>query len=242
MTKSPPVEIQEHPGYAVVTFRSPEASYLGDGLVMADLWEAFEASHLQAKRLIVFRTPRNHFCPRLVDGWLERAKTSAASTVAHGKLVAQTTVAANVSVRRLLDFLKSSRALTIGVVEGEVDFDLLGLFLACSYRVCSDDTTLVNRTLHRGIAPGCATPWFLAKILGHAKVRRLYLNEVSLSAVEAKEFGIVDEIVSSESLTQRAIHLAKHFSEKSPSAMRSLLKSINNVDLTLEEYLEKLDV
>lgn len=44
----------------------------------------------------------------------------------------------------------------IAAVQGELDFDLLGILLACPFRVCAEDTVFVNRVLEVGVSPGSA--------------------------------------------------------------------------------------
>ena len=95
-------------------------------------------------------------------------------------------------------------ALTISVCEGEIDFDLLGLPLACKYRICSEDTTFVNRTLKRNVAPGSGTPWFLARLLGYAKAKRLYtyLDQPDY-LLNSNEYKILYGGIDSDDVTER---------------------------------------
>jgi 2-(1,2-epoxy-1,2-dihydrophenyl)acetyl-CoA isomerase len=129
--------------------------------------------------------------------------------------------------------------LTISACEGEVDFDLMGLLLACKFRICSADTTFINRTLRRNVAPGSGTPWFLARLLGYAKAKRLYLDEVTLTAHEALELGIVDRVSEPESLEQDGLAVAERFAGLDLLALTTMMRAMDLVELDLATYLEQ---
>lgn len=148
--------------------------------------------------------------------------------------------AADASILRSLGFLRSISALTISTFAGEVDFDLMGLTLACGYRICSAETKFVNRTLERNTSPGSATPWFLSRLIGRTKLRRLYLNCVTLDANEAYELGIVDHIAQADSIEQEAIEIAEKFSQFGHSALASTIKATDLANLDFATFLEQV--
>ena len=225
---------------AVVRFKPRKSLYTADSRAMFDAWEAFEQIQVQAKRVVVFRMPQGYLSPTLVDDFWQRAmEAPVGHTPRGGPPRPQMVAAADISMKRSLTFLKSLPALTIVACEGEIDFDLLGLLLACKYRMCSANTTFVNRTLRRNVGPGSATPWFLARSLGFAKTRRLYLDEVTLSADESLELGIVDRVCDADSLEQDALSVAEHFSQFDGVALNSLMRGMQLVDLDLATYLEQ---
>ena len=232
--------LEDRGDVAVARFKPREDLYTADSRAMIDAWAAMDEIQIQAKRVVIFRTPKDYFSPKLVDDFWRRAKEAPIDHAPRGVPARPHMVsAADASIKRSLTFLKSLPALTIVACEGEIDFDLLGLLLACKYRMCSADTKFVNRTLRRNVGPGSGTPWFLARSLGFAKTRRLYLDEVTLSANEALELGIVDRLCDAESLEQDALSVAEHFAQFDQAALNSMIRGMQLVDLDLATYLEQ---
>jgi enoyl-CoA hydratase/carnithine racemase len=219
--------------HAVLRFNPRESLFVADSRAMIELWEAID--QIQGKRVVIFRLPEGYLSPSVVDEFWRRANEAPSIGLVRPEMAS---VAAT-SIIRILTFLNSLPALTIGCCQGEVDFDMLGVLLSSKYRMCAADTTFVNRTLSRNAAPGSGTPWFLVRLLGHAKVRRLYLDGVSLTADEAMNLGIVDHISKPESLEQEALEVARRFERFSPGALKSMQKALDLVDLDLAKYLEQ---
>ena len=227
-------EVEDRGDVAVVRFKPTDRLYTADSNAMNDAWAAMDKIQIQTKRVVIFSTPADYFSPEKVDDvWQLAQAARGASRRPH------VVAAADASMKRSLLFLNSLPALTIVACEGEIDFDLLGLLLACKYRICSVDSMFVNRTLRRKVEPGSAAPWFLARSLGMARTRRLYLDEVSLSANEALDLGIVDRLCEAESLEQDAISVAEHFAQFDHEALSSMMKAVQLLDLDLATYLEQ---
>ena len=232
--------LEERGDVAVMRFKPRESLYTADSRAMIDAWAAMDEIQIQAKRVVIFRMPKDFLSPKLVDDFWRRAKEAPIGHAPRGAPPRPHMVAAaDASMQRSLTFLKSLPAVTIVACEGEIDFDLLGLLLACKYRMCSADTKFVNRTLRRNVGPGSGTPWFLARSLGLAKTRRLYLDEVTLSANEALELGIVDRACDADSLEQDALSVAEHFGQFDQAALSSMMRGMQLVDLDLATYLEQ---
>ena len=58
------------------------------------------------------------------------------------------------------------------------------------------------------------------EVIGEIRGRYFLLSGQKLSAVEAKEYGAVNEIVSREALLPRAWELARHMTKQSPLTLR----------------------
>lgn len=232
--------LEDHGDIAVVRFKPRESLYAADSGAMIDAWAAFEKVQLQAKSVVVFRMPKDYLSPNLVDAFWRQAMEAPMVRGAGGPARPRMVAAADAAIQRSLPYLKSLPALTIVACEGEIDFDLLGPLLACNYRVCSAETAFVNHTLRRNVVPGSGTPWFLVRLLGYAKVRRLYLGEVSLAANEALDLGIVDQISAADSLTQDALAVAERFRASDPAALSAAMKGLQLTDLDLDTYLKQV--
>ena len=232
--------LEDRGDVARVIFKPRESLYAADGKAMLELWSAFDKLQIHRKQVACFHMPEDYLSPRTVDDFWQRAREAPVDHAPIGsRALPQMVAVADASIGRSLTFLRSMSALTIAACEGEVDFDLLGLALACKYRICSEDTTFVNRTLRRDIAPGSGTPWFLARMLGYAKAKQLYLDEVTLTANEALELGIVDRIAKPGTVGQDAMAVAERFAAIGSIAMDSMMRAMDLIDLDLTTFLER---
>lgn len=235
-----PVHLEDRGQLAIVRFDRSEHLFASDLRSMTGLWEALDQVHIQAKHVALIRTPEDFLSPRLVDDFLREASSAPMDgTLAGGRIVPRIVAVADTSVKRVLTFLRSVRAMTVGVFEGEIDFDLMGFVLACKYRVCTSETRFVNHSLRRHAAPGAGTPWFLARLIGFAKARRLYLDEVSLTASEALDLGIVDRVCDPAELEMEAIEISERFAAHDRAALNSMMRAMDLVDLDFARYLEQ---
>ncbi len=234
------IKIESDSDTAFVTILESEELVIFDGRKMQEVWTALDSAKLHRKDVVVIRTPRDHMRAAKIDAMLQRARNEPGGVVSGNRLLPAEVAAAEVSAVRILKQLSTTRAMTVGVAEGEVDLDLLGAWLACKYRICSSDTVIVNHTLARRVMPGFATPWYLTRIIGRAKARKIYLNEDQLSAADALELGLVDEVVDASELDEQARQIAVRFSGADNIGLRSLMHSLNLTDGSLEEYLEEI--
>jgi enoyl-CoA hydratase/carnithine racemase len=234
------VTLEDKGKILVINFKSSDKIIVSDASVMIDMWEALDQQQSHEKQIMLIRVAKDGLSPRLVDDfWMRAREAPIDHAPRRGQAMPRMVAAANASVQRILSFLTSVPTLTIMSLDGEVDFDLLGLPLACNYRVCTPETVFINNTLKRSASPGSGTPWFLNRIVGPDMAVRLYLDRTSLTAAEALDIGIVDHISDSKSIEEEGIAIAERLASCDPQAMASLLAASHLVDLDLPTYLER---
>jgi enoyl-CoA hydratase/carnithine racemase len=142
----------------------------------------------------------------------------------------------------LINFTHESRVVVVAAFDGEVDFDLLGLLLACDYRICSERARLVNRVVERGISPGNALLWYLSRSLGDSQAMGLLVGGRSLDASEARDLGLVNQVVPVEQLGREARALADRLAAKPAEALHSLLAARAATNSDLVRYLKEFGI
>ena len=147
---------------------------------------------------------------------------------------------ANTAIPRLLRQLRRMRTLCFVSFQGEVDLDLFGVVLAAHYRVCAEDTRIINRVLDREAGPGSATFWLLARYLGFGLASHILMEGRSLTAQEALELRLVNRVVSSAELESEAQSVAGQFAAKPAKALSSLVRASTHLDADLATYLERI--
>ncbi|HZW69130.1 MAG TPA: enoyl-CoA hydratase [Pseudogracilibacillus sp.] len=119
----------------------------------------------------------------------------------------------------------------------------LELALGCDIRIAADHIQLGLTETSLAIIPGAGGTQRLPRLIGIGKAKQLIYTAKRLTASEAKDFGIVEEVVKSSQLLDRAIELAKEISKNGPIALEQAKTAINNgmqVDLLTGIEIEHL--
>src|SRR3546814_9547752 len=71
-----------------------------------------------------------------------------------------------------------------------------------------------------GIVPGDGGAWLLQKVLGYPRAAELFLTGDRFDAAQAKEYGLVTDVVPDAELLDRAIAIAERIVCNPPRALR----------------------
>jgi 2-(1,2-epoxy-1,2-dihydrophenyl)acetyl-CoA isomerase len=99
------------------------------------------------------------------------------------------------------------------------------LALACDLIVAAEGATLVCSWLKVGFVPDGGASWRLARMLGPWRAKELIMTARALPAAEARDWGLVNEVVAGGQALARAQVLARQIADFSPHALR-LAKSL----------------
>ena len=81
--------------------------------------------------------------------------------------------------------------------------------LACDFRIVATDTIFRKPYFELETLPKGGGAFFLCKMLGYSKAKQLLMSEKDINALEALEFGIVDQVVLYSKLEETAIQMAQ---------------------------------
>ena len=110
----------------------------------------------------------------------------------------------------------------------------LSMALAADLRVAAERALLVTAFANIGASGDFGGSWFLTHLLGAAKAKELYFTSPRLTAAEAAELGMVNEVFPDESFEQDALEYCHALAAKAPIALRYMKANINraaDVDL-----------
>ncbi len=116
----------------------------------------------------------------------------------------------------------------------------LSLALACDFVIASQNAKFSLGFHKIGLVPDLGALYHLPRIVGMARAKELAFSDRTLSAYEAKEYGIALEVVENEQLLSRSLEIAESFASSSTVAL-GLAKSLLNqsFESSLEEILQK---
>ena len=91
----------------------------------------------------------------------------------------------------------------VAAVQGPVAGGGLGFMLVADLIVASESATFSSRYSDVGLTPDCGVSWLLPESIGARRALELVLTRRTLTAAEAHEWGLVNEVVAPEAVADR---------------------------------------
>jgi enoyl-CoA hydratase len=94
------------------------------------------------------------------------------------------------------------------------------LAMACDIRIAADNAKFGQPEINLGIMPGGGGTQRLPRLVGLGRAMKLLFTGEIISAQQALEIGLTDEVVQADKLKQHVSGLAATIAKKSPVALR----------------------
>ncbi len=101
--------------------------------------------------------------------------------------------------------------------------------MSCDMIVASESAKFGQPEITIGVIPGAGGTQRLTRAVGKTIAMEMILNNRTLSAQEAYQFGLVNRVVPMESYLEEALKLAEEIASRAPLAVRAAKKMINQV-------------
>ena len=121
---------------------------------------------------------------------------------------------------QVFDRLADLRQPTIAAVDGNAYGGGLELALACDLRVVAEEATLGLTEVGLGTVPGWGGTQRLPHQIGSARAKELVFTGQPLSAVVAREWGLVNRLVPAAQVAEEALRLAQDIACRAPVAVQ----------------------
>ncbi|HOO56429.1 MAG TPA: enoyl-CoA hydratase/isomerase family protein [bacterium] len=131
----------------------------------------------------------------------------------------------------------SQEKFVISVDSENIVAQFLNLSMACDYRIVADNTVVQKAYFHNGMVPKGGAVFFLSQIVGKKKAFEILLSENDITAQNALEMGLVDEVVPRAELDDAAMKRAEYFADMPKHTLRGIKKLMNYQAKELEQYL-----
>ncbi len=142
-------------------------------------------------------------------------------------------------VEPIVEMIASYEKPVIAMVNG---FALGGgceIALACDFIIAADTAELGLPEINRGLLPGWGGTQRLPRRIGVAKAKWMILSGETVDGKEAKEIGLVDQVVNKEALDRTACDFAAKLAEKPPLSLKKIKETINKgIDTDLQSGLK----
>jgi len=127
----------------------------------------------------------------------------------------------------LFNFIENLSTPVIAAVNGFALGGGLELAMACHFRVASDNAKMGLPEVSLGVIPGYGGTQRLPKLIGKGKAMEMIMTANMLSAQEAKEYKLVNYVVTQEELIPLCEKIANKISRNSSTAIASAIKAVN---------------
>jgi 2-(1,2-epoxy-1,2-dihydrophenyl)acetyl-CoA isomerase len=112
----------------------------------------------------------------------------------------------------------------------------MSLAMACDVRIASEKASFLQAFVNIGLVPDSGSTWFLPRLVGRQRALELMLSGRKLSAAEALEWGLVNQVVSPEQLMEEATKVAARYAAAPTYAIGQIKR---NVDFAESHSLEE---
>jgi len=103
----------------------------------------------------------------------------------------------------------------------------LSIALAADIRLAAERAIVVTAFANVGASGDFGGSWFLTQLVGPAKAKELYFTSPRLSAEEACDLGIVNQVLPDDGFDQAAIDWCQSLAQRAPIAQRLMKENIN---------------
>lgn len=128
---------------------------------------------------------------------------------------------------RVFRKIETLRVPAIAAVNGFALGGGLELAMACDFRIASENAVLGLPETSLGIMPGYGGTQRLARLIGPAKAKKLMYTAGKMKAAEAKECGLVEEVVAPEELMDCVLKIAGKIAANAPLGVQAAKLSCN---------------
>ncbi len=135
---------------------------------------------------------------------------------------------------KMFSIINDCEVPVIGRVNGHALGGGVGLVSVCDYVICVESALMGFTEVRLGLIPAVISPYCLAKI-GESSGRAWMLSGEKFSSAEAKQMGLVHELVNESEMETKVKEITKRFLSAGPIAAREAKKLIKDVMKNLKK-------
>ena len=217
-------------GVATITINRPDAANAMDPQMALDLSEVgILCDDDPAVRAVLITGAGRMFC---AGGDLS---TFAEAGMARKSLIKKMAGDLHMGLSRLA----RGNAPVIAAVNGTAAGAGMSLVMACDLAVAAQSAVFTMAYTRAGLVPDGSSTFFMPRRIGDRRTRELMLTNRLLNAEEARDWGIVNEVVADGQVLERAQTIARELAAGPTLAFGAVKTLLNGTfDQTLESQME----
>jgi len=115
----------------------------------------------------------------------------------------------------------------VAVLPGAAAGAGMSIALAADLRIASERAVVVTAFANVGASGDFGGSWFLTQLVGSAKAKELYFTSPRLTAREAADLGIVNQVLADDGFEDAALDWCRRLAERAPIATRLMKENLN---------------
>lgn len=204
-----------------ITLNRPEASNAySTGMVKALVEVLKHADVDNLIRVIVITGAGKNFC---AGGDIKAMKGKTGMFAGESNELRETYQAGIQQIPQTISQLKTP---VIAMVNGAAVGAGCDLAAMCDLRIASMEATFAETFAKVGLVPGDGGAYFLTRLIGFGKAMEMFLTCKSISAQEALNIGLVNQVVLQSELKNKTEELAEQLSSLPPIALQMTKKAV----------------
>jgi enoyl-CoA hydratase/carnithine racemase len=120
----------------------------------------------------------------------------------------------------LIDDLESLPQITIAAINGPARGSGVEIALACDIRYAATSASFLQHEATMGGFPGGGGPVRMPIIVGHARALEMQCAARTITAEEARDYGLVLDVLPDEDFLNHIVGRAEHMASRGPLALR----------------------
>lgn len=115
----------------------------------------------------------------------------------------------------------------------------LSIALAADLRIAAHSAIVITAFSNIGASGDFGSSWFLPRLVGEAKAKELMFMSPRLTASEAKELGLINEVLADDDFAASALRWCQELAQRAPIALRYMKENIHRAhDVSLQTALD----
>jgi enoyl-CoA hydratase len=236
-------------GIAVITIDNPPVNALVSAVFSA-VSEITDRLKVQTPRAVILRGSREAFAVGGEISETRRIEFEGRSDIPDGELDAAVSritdpdyvLILGQKYQRTFDGLSSLPCAVVAAIEGLARGGGLEFALACDYRIIGEDAQLGSPEVTLGGGTIGGGLWRMAALIGTSKAKKMYLGGQLITASEALEIGLVDEVAAPGEAFNRALLLARVFATHAGPAQANMKRFIDSASALTHEAASEIEL
>ncbi len=216
MTPTKAVLTERRGSVALVTLNRPEAMNACDRALLSELRETLVDLRFDPEIRVI-----------VVTGAGEKAFCAGADLKERAGMTPLEVKRFIVTIRDTFSLLEAMGKPVIAAVNGVALGGGTELALACDIRIAASGAMLGLTETGLGIIPGAGGTQRLPRLVGKGRAKELIFTARRISAAEALDIGMVEQVVAAGELLEAAMRMAEKISENGPLAVEQAKYAIN---------------
>lgn len=209
---------EPRPHVLVVTLNRPEASNAFTTVTARELYEVFAP----------LEVVRSRFRCVILTGAGDKAFCAGGDLKERKLLSEDEWVLQHELMERTVRAIVASPVPIVAAVNGAAFGGGLELALLCDFAYASSTARFALTETSLGIMPGAGGTQTLARAVGERRAKELILAAKPFTALQAAEWGVVNEVCEPTELTGKVLSIAERIASNAPLAVRQAKHSIHH--------------